>query len=197
MHSATCAFIWQFNANKRARFDRVSSTVSTNESTVRLSSPPRAFSLSHTLTHSPPQRRQRVVWARKSWGGFTTWSTDPSPLRYRVHRHTQTRIYIVRIPLAIVYALHIAFFLFLSLLPSKIMQHAIAVRLHTSRSTITRFAHTYRSPGIDCAALRNYLSSGLIRIRTRFFFGRIIMFIQFMLNIRVYTCTVQITDFAA
>lgn len=35
VHSATCAFIWQFNANKRARFDRVSSMVREYEREVQ------------------------------------------------------------------------------------------------------------------------------------------------------------------
>lgn len=132
--------------------------------------PPLSLFLSRSFTHSltfPEKAESRG--ARKSWGGSTTWSTDlvPPPLSWNIvctgtRRHV---IYTVRIPLAIVCALHVAFFPFLSRLPSKIMQHATAVRLHTSRSTITRFARTYRSPGMDCAALRNYLSSGLVRIR--------------------------------
>jgi len=124
--------------NKRARFDCVSSTVSTNENTVRLSSPPRAFSLSlslsHSFTHLP--REGRESYGPENHGVALPPGRPIPPLsiivEYRVYRHTQTRTYIVRIPLAIVCALYIAFFLFLSLLPSKIMQHATAVRLHTS-----------------------------------------------------------------
>jgi len=124
-----------------------------------------SLSLSLLLSHLPREGResgQKIM----GWLHHLVDRSFPLPYRieYGVHRHMLCT-HIQDSPRDCLRPLHVAFFPFLSLLPFKIMQHATTVRLHTNRSTITRFARTYRSPDMDCAALRNYLSSGLVQIQ--------------------------------